>query len=495
MAFGNVTVPPLASAQSVRKPEIGEVLDLDTGEYIEAIGFIRGHRYQALIETRNKILERMRAERTHYVCALCGVAVYLCSTAEKQFFFRHRIEDGSCPARTRSPLSYEEICARKYHGLRESEPHRRIKKLIEDSLAADATFTEIASEKNWKSSDDAKRFRRPDVQATREGNRFAFEVQLSTTFLSVVVGRRMFYRDEGALLAWVFGSFDPAYRRLTTDDLLFSNNSNVFVVDEETVARSIEARAFQVRCFHRIPVRNQGELTDDWVEAIVPFGELTQDRDGQRLFYFDYERAERELHDEIAREEAEGVARKVALEAERVARAVSDEAEKLERERQVFLDFWRSKGRYWISNVQNGERWAVARNILVTQGLDMPLYPDGDSELRAMLNALVSAMDGRPVGWDFKRLVEVGHHLLSAHPRQLLAFGYANRQFERGQLIDRQDGSGKWKAKCKVIAARLKVYAPSLMPDRRLLPHMRFLFPKVAADVDAYLIRASWNIA
>ena len=48
----------------------------------------------------------------------------------KRFFFRHKTEDGSCPAKTRGTLSEEEIRARKYHGLRESEAHKRIKQLI-----------------------------------------------------------------------------------------------------------------------------------------------------------------------------------------------------------------------------------------------------------------------------------------------------------------------------------------------------------------------------
>ncbi|WP_448030398.1 ABC transporter ATP-binding protein [Bradyrhizobium liaoningense] len=53
-------------------------------------------------------------------------------------------------------MSEEEIRARKYHGLRESEAHKRIKRLIERSLRADPSFdTEtIVQEKRWNAAGD-----------------------------------------------------------------------------------------------------------------------------------------------------------------------------------------------------------------------------------------------------------------------------------------------------------------------------------------------------
>ena len=91
MAYGNVTVPALAFARSVAKPEIKEVLDLDTGEFLDAVELISSQRYQSLIDLRSKIVERLSSDRPQYACSMCGVPVYLVSTAEKCFFFRHRV--------------------------------------------------------------------------------------------------------------------------------------------------------------------------------------------------------------------------------------------------------------------------------------------------------------------------------------------------------------------------------------------------------------------
>lgn len=462
----------LAIARAVSKPAIAEVIDLDSGELVEAVRLITGYLYQDLILERGRILARMMAGTPRFICSTCQVPVYLVSRAEEHvFYFRHRHEDGSCPAQTRSPLSFEEICARKYHGLRESEPHKAIKALILRSLEADATFSEIAAERNWRSSDGSGAFRRPDVQAEHPSGRVALEVQLSTTFLSVVVGRREFYRGEGALLLWVFGHFDPGYRLLTTDDLLFPNNSNVFVIDEESTQISEDRGSFHLRCYYRRPVRDGNRVTDRWEERIVAFAELIHDREGQRVFAFDYAAEEAVLRSEIEAEAARWAA----------ARERAD--------REDFLDFWRAYGRGFRHTPDTRNVWAGLRERLTTRGIDLPAYPGLDGEAAAMVTALLSAREGVPVVWKFDKLIQVAHQLAENHPRQLLAFGYALKIYDRDRQIADEDGKGRWRARSAIIGTRMREYDPELLPDAELMPLMRFLFPEVVARVDSYLSR------
>jgi hypothetical protein len=467
-----ITESALAVARAVADPAIVEVIDLDTGEVVDAVRFITGHLYQDLIEERGRIVARMIAGSPRFVCGICQVAVYLVSRSEEHiFYFRHRHEDGSCPAQTRSPLSFDEICARKYHGLRESEPHKAIKALILRSLDADATFSEVAAERNWRSSDGSAAFRRPDVQAEHPSGRVALEVQLSTTFLSIVVGRREFYRGEGALLLWVFGGFDPAYRLLTTDDLLFSNNSNVFVIDEETARISEDRRSFHLRCHYRRPLREGSRVTDRWEERLVAFAELTQDREGQRAFAVDYAAEEAALHSEIEAEAARWA-------------AAQERAD-----REDFLDFWRAYGRGFRHTPETRAVWSGLRERLAARGVELPPYPELDGEAGAMVTALHSAREGAPVVWKFGKLVQVAHHLAENHPRQLLAFGHALKIYGRNQQIADEDTKGRWRDRSAAIAQRMRGYDPEFLPDVELMPLMRFLFPDVAAKVDAYLDR------
>ncbi|WP_449240151.1 DUF6035 family protein [Bradyrhizobium mercantei] len=294
---------PSSTAQPVSDPEIEEIIDLVTGEFRPTNDFIRSFQCGEVIAERVRVRENLKQETPTHICSLCSTPVYIVASPQKRFFFRHIREDGSCRAQTRDKLTEEQIRARKYHGLRESEAHKRIKRLIERSLRADPKFIpdSIQTEARWVDQQDPSAWRRPDVQAVTAERLFAFEAQLSTTFLDVVVSRRLFYRHQGALLVWVLGSFSPDYRRMTTDDLLFSNNANVFVVDEETAALSEEAKCFMLRCHFRRPSLEEGDIVDTWAEAVVSFHELTLDLPNQRIFHFDYE-SEKQALDEQSRQ-------------------------------------------------------------------------------------------------------------------------------------------------------------------------------------------------
>lgn len=466
-----LSTDPLTRARAVAKPAIGEVLDRDTGEFIGASDWIESHVYAELIDKRVGIVERIDASDPHFVCADCFVPVYVVSRPEDRiFFFKHIREDGSCPAQTRSQLTADEITARKYHGLRESKLHRDIKALIERSLKADGRFSTVLAETTWRSKADPDRYRRPDVQATSlDGQRLAFEVQLSTTFLSVVAGRRAFYRAEGALLIWIFGSFDPAYRRLTTDDLLFSNNSNVFVVDEETALLSEASRRLHLRCIHRAPKIERRQVVDVWHDLVVPFDTLTIDLRGQRLFAFDYAAAKQTLHAELA-------------EFEERQRAIS-----IYIEQQDLFEFWLVHGADFTHKPENRATWTGLRHRFKEHhGIGLPEWPDLDDEIRVMLNAFYSLREGEPVGWRYKHLIEVAHNIAEYHPDLLSAFGFAVKAFGRSKMLADQDRKGRWRARLDGFASALNARNPHFLPDPHVMPLMRFLFPEIAAKVDAF---------
>ncbi|MEI9415491.1 DUF6035 family protein [Mesorhizobium sp. Cs1321R2N1] len=462
MVQSNITIDPLSLASPVEKPEIIEVLDLAAGEYRSANELIRSFRYDHLIEERVKVRSALHSTPL-YKCALCPSAVYLVSSPGKRFFFRHRHEDGSCPAQTRSALSRDDIRARKYHGLRESEPHRRIKHLIERSLLADPTFRaeSILQERRWYVTEDRTQWRQPDIQALRGEQRVAFEAQLSTTFLDVVVGRRDDYRKGGAQLVWIMAGFHPDYRRLTTDDILFSNNSNVFVVDDETCRLSETNGEFHLRCFFRDPYREGETHKERWAERVVRFAELTMEADTQRTYFFDFEKAEKELCSTMDEE--------------------------------LRADFFA----LWTANVppesDAGKPWASLRRKLAARGVSIPERPDGNSSFSTMIHGVLSAFKGEPVGWQFQKLVQVAHHVAEMYPQHVLAFGHALGIANHQDKIDGQDTKGRWRDRSKKLKQRLKVADPRLMPDQEWLPALCFLFPEVGSRVTRFLARLKFE--
>lgn len=455
----NVTIDPLSWASPVKNPAITEVIDLVTGDTIVTMEFISSQRYGELVKQRVLLRQCLKEGKPRHACAFCWTPVYLVASKRKRFFFRHREEDGSCRAQTRSSLSQEEIRARKYHGLRESEAHKRMKRLIERSLCADPLFENILCETRWKAEGDPRLWRQPDVQTKLGGRRFAFEAQLSTTFLDVVVSRRLFYRDESATLVWVLGSFSPEYRRMTTDDLLFSNNSNVFVVDDETVRISEERKAFHLRCHFRRPVLDGDTIGERWCEELVSFHNLVIDQESQRIYYFNHEAEERRL-----RAEWGGTLRN------------------------EFITFWlETMCPHFDGRKESLERWKAMVNRFAALDVALPSHPGGDAGFRGLIYGVLSALKGEPVGWKFDTLVQAAHQVAESHPENLLAFGFAVRHAGHQLLLKTQDATGKWERRRQALWPRIKAHDPEYMPNPQWLPALNFLFPEVGASVTAFL--------
>lgn len=462
IADRNTTIDPQAPASPVEDPEIAEVTDLVDGIIHDVRTFIASHLYGEFVARRVQIRESLRTPKPALACSLCGAVVYAVASPEKRFFFRHSVEDGSCRAITRQGLSESEILARKYHGLRESEAHKKIKHLIERSLTADPSFApeSIRQETRWRASSDPKSWRQPDVQATRGEQRFAFEVQLSTTFLGVVVERRLFYRGEGATLIWVLGRFEPDYRRLTVDDLLFSNNSNILVVDDETTSLSEENHCFHVRCFFRVPIRDGLDIRDRWEEKVIRFSELTIEPSSQRAYYFDYD----------------GEAKRLVGTNEQALRE------------EVFA-CWSSVEPHFDGRPESLARWQAVKSCLAERGVELPDTPSQNSSFRAMVHGLLSAERGIPVGWQFSTLIEVAHHMAQGYPEHILSLGYALKLSGHDALVEQQDSTGKWKRRRERVRLQIKAGDSSVMPDTRWLPALSFLFPEIGARVRSFLAR------
>lgn len=468
------SIDPLSPATPVADPEIAEVIDLHTGDILDVPKFIVGHRFDEFIRLRGIVRERLKTEKPLFACAICGTPAYIVANKKKRFFFRHDIEDGSCAAHTRGELSQDEIDARKYHGQRESEAHKRIKGLIERSLKADPAFAAVTQEKVWRSARDPAAWRQPDVQAhSAIFGSLAFEVQLSTTFLNVVVERRVFYREQGALLVWVFGHFTPEYRRLMVDDILFPNNSNLFVVDDETTRVSEERGAFHMRCFFRRPQREGAAIIDQWEERLVSFGDLERNVEAQTAFFFDYAGEETRLRATIAAEA-------------QAARGEADEALRLE-----FFDlFEQAAALRQEDDSEFHERWRVLVDAFDRRKIEIPFrHPDGDSGFRALVIGILSAKAGAPVGWNYKKLVQVAHRLFDGHKTHLRAFGYAIRYYCREEQLLQEDKSGAWAQRKREVRDALRRHDPAYEPDSRWLPALVFLFPEIGSRVQAYVER------
>lgn len=420
---------------------------METGDLIPAHVAI-GADYGNAMALRMALKQSIAEGSPLYTCPICGVPVYLVSRKEeRRFFFRHQVEDGRCPARTRGDMSEEEINARKYNGAKESQAHIRMKEIIAESLRCDPRFSDVKEEAVLKSRDRAT-WRKPDVQAIYEGRPVAFEIQLSTTFLRVIAERRAFYQKEGGLLVWIFKSFDADKARLTQEDIFYSNNRNLFLASEETLKASRAAGSLILDCRWAEPFLDAGKIDTRWVGRLAAFGEMEIDRERQRVFLYDYDR-----------------------QAEALRGGAADQALRLE-----FEAFWLSRSSV---DPYDENAWDRLRAKFRERGIILPSEPHRGGGPGHLLNALYSARAGHPVGWRYRRLVEVAHCIVDRHKDVLRAFRHALAAYGRAEQIRAEDKEGKWRKKAQGYKPLLVTNSPEYKPDRRFDALVEILFPEL----------------
>lgn len=448
-------------AQPTDQMLLNEILDLDNGEPLVVDAFLRRD-LVVVIQDRNELAGRYARDPSQpwLVCGICGGAVMLVLTQQRRFHFRHHPdEEGTrdCPISTKGAFSTDQINRMKYNAAKESAAHLRLKGIIRDSLYADATCSEPEVEKVWRGMPIADRatWRKPDVQVYREQQRFAFEVQLSTTFLTEIVGRREFYRVNGGAIVWVFEGFNPQENRTAEQDIFYLNNLNVFVVNERTLARSREAKRMALTCWYAVP-HLKGRMTfNEWHEKEVFLDQLTVDTEKQLVYFYDYATHRKELEETIAPTQL----------------------------RQEFHDFWLEHGT--SEEPEADVTWSELRErmALAMPQISLPRsFHEG--RFHGAVSVVLSARYGRPIGYRLPRLINVTNTAFDYYKAYLLPFGWTLEAFHQAELLASQDTKKTWGKRRKIIREALRSKDPAYRQDLTYNRLFAFLVPEIKDDLE-----------
>lgn len=272
---------------------ITEVLQLDTGQRVDVSNLLSGNqaevfRLRTLVETKYK------ADQPLFACSTCGQVVglrtrKLPSDKYHTFYFAHLHSSGNCPIKT-GARSKEEIQRMKYNGEKESDAHFELKYYIADQLHKDPRFSNIDVEKVVKGKGFSSKWKRPDVSADFEGMRVVFEIQLSTTFLSEIVSRELFYQQEQMPIFWVFKDLSPATARATEKDVYFNNKANALSITDESKALSQKTgqllfAGHYMRYFYEPVTDSYQEV---WSERMVGFDDFKFDPATKKPYFIDF---------------------------------------------------------------------------------------------------------------------------------------------------------------------------------------------------------------
>lgn len=442
----------------VENPEIPIVMDTETGDF-HTLSEVVGVEREKAIQRRMAIKEGQIQGQPLYICAECFVPVTLLIHPKySRFHFKHTLEDGRCSAVTRGELSQKEINARRYNGAKESAKHLRMKALVIQSLEADSRFSHILPEKRWTGEVNGQ-WRQPDVQAVYDPLdesgpiKVAFEIQLSTTYLDVIAERRVFYRNEGALVFWIFAEFNESDRRLMQDDVFYNNNLNAFLVNEETTRRSKERSEFHLNCAWVEPNISTEVLS--FQRKTVSFRDLILDKGNQQVYYFDFNGAKKAL---------------VKTETEKELATYSQL-------RDDFEKFWLARAEPGLEDIKI---WKQLRGRFRKAGLELPEYANHLPV--PLIDILYSVKHGRAIGWDYPTLVQVGHWVVAKYPQFLQYFRKAAFVYERGAQLEAEDKTGNWRHKALKYKKAIKASDPKYAQDTAHDELVKFLYPELVDE-------------
>lgn len=233
--------------------------------------------------------ERIAIEKgeVKYLCGACGKPVVLRGGRSEEgvtMYFRHKGDaPDDCPFEEGRSLSEQEMRALKYKGKQESLLHEKLKCFIASALEGEGFEVEVEKTQRINQSQS----RRPDVLAhdllTQQN--IVFEIQMSTTFLNVVVGRMSDYSSIGYSVIWVFNEFEPEV--YTTKDTYQFQNNNVFILDDEMMDLSLKNNKLTFRVYY-LEYEDVAAPSpkSEWKNTIVTLADLTFGSE-QGVYFFD----------------------------------------------------------------------------------------------------------------------------------------------------------------------------------------------------------------
>lgn len=446
---------PRLAVHRVRRME--HVLRTETG-IIEQASTVLGSDYAAVQRLRSAIEDARVARSTPlFVCPSCGSPLGLRHDPNRRmgskdpqaFHFAHGA-NRACDLAQEKGWSQAKINAARYHGQRESEPHKRMKEMVAESLKHDPSFRDVAIEQRWRHGTDPQQWRRPDVSAQHVSGPMAFEVQLSTTFLSVMAERRHFYASEGAMLMWIVSHFDPEFTRAGFEDIFYPNNRNIFIVSPETVAASAEQKAFVVEVVYTIPVLTPEGLREPVERKLVRFDQLTQDRVHQRIFHIDVDKA---------------------IPAALIAAKRINVGELL----RAFIASPGHPADAWAAVVAEAERNGVA---------SLPPW----REVNPLAKTLYRLMNReKNFAWQHATIAELGHHLHTLYPEQLVIFQAAIEALSLGTVVRSERAAPSLRDKLAAVNQALRAGDRRFVPPLWAVEVARMLCPSIYGPLEARL--------
>lgn len=312
---GSVITPKSPVCIEPPKPPIDEtkrtidtVIDIETDKEIYANSFF-AQPEGVIFKMRTELEKAIYLHRPKYVCKYCGQMVKISGRKTERGiarFFSHLRDSDDCDYKTTTGRTRREINREKFARCNEGERHKFLKAEIAKYLEKTEGVTDVRTENTVKGNHPILRWRRPDVIANYRGQEVVFELQLSTTFVSVIAERDMFYRLNKKHIIWV-SNFDEQgehvdLTNMMVKDIYYNNRLNIFIFDIDAQRESEKNGELMLKCNWLKPDGDweypNGNTSDKLGGKFVRVSELTFDST-YKPYYVDAEQAYYAAHPEF----------------------------------------------------------------------------------------------------------------------------------------------------------------------------------------------------
>ena len=262
-----------------------------------------------IFKKRTELEKAIYLRRPMYVCKYCGQMVKISGRKTERGiarFFSHLRDSNDCDYKTTTGRTRREINREKFARCNEGERHKFLKAEIAKYLELTNGVTDVKTENTVKGNHPILRWRRPDVIANYRGQEVVFELQLSTTFVSVIAERDLFYRLNQKHIIWV-SNFDEQgehvdLTNMMVKDIYYNNRMNLFIFDLEAQRKSEEVGELVLKCNWLTSdgtwQYQNGNTSDKLGGIFISLSDLTFDNT-YKPYYVDAEQAYYAAHPEF----------------------------------------------------------------------------------------------------------------------------------------------------------------------------------------------------
>jgi len=278
--------------EKLPKRTVNTVINRITGKIIEADNFFAPHKpHGDPFKIRYQIEEHLQNDTPIIICFFCKQPIKISGGGKKRktLYFKHLNGSDDCQQKSDNNYTQEEIKRMKYNGAKESPKHFRLKNLIADYLKLTPNAKDVEIEKVFKDKAIPRKWKKPDVRADFNNIPVVFELQISTTFLSVIVARNVFYKRMQTFIIWIFDSFSihSDLQKFTQKDIFHNNSFNVFVFDDEAIEKSKEENKFILKCYYKKQFIFGYEIKEKWEKILVSMDDLFFDSKTYQVIFHD----------------------------------------------------------------------------------------------------------------------------------------------------------------------------------------------------------------